>query len=154
MSRFAEHKVQHHFLGAVSVSFMIATGADIKPLKCLLFMRMVKSRILFEQMLGRGTRVISPTNLQAVTADAARKERFVIVDAVGVVEQAKVAPFDNPNLRGTLIAIQQRNEQTLDQVSVDRVLETGFSSDATAKARSFGAAWPSLLDELNTALVA
>src|SRR6185295_4125662 len=49
---------------------------------------------------------------------------------------AAVAPFDNPNLRNTLIAIQQRNEQTLDQVSVDRVLESGFSADATAKART------------------
>src|SRR5262249_3991255 len=42
---------------AVTVD-MIATGTDIKPLECLLFLRSVKSRILFEQMLGRGTRVI------------------------------------------------------------------------------------------------
>ena len=69
---------------------MIATGTDVKPLECLLFMRNVKSRVLFEQMKGRGTRVISPTDLQAVTPDAARKTHFVIVDAVGVVEQDKV----------------------------------------------------------------
>jgi len=50
--------------------------------------------------------------------------------------EAAVTPFHNPVLRNTLIAIQQRNEQTLDQVSVDRVLETGFSADATAKART------------------
>ena len=43
---------------AVTVD-MIATGTDIKPLEVLLFMRAVKSRVLFEQMLGRGTRVIS-----------------------------------------------------------------------------------------------
>src|SRR5919197_153757 len=43
---------------AVTVD-MIATGTDIKPLEALLFMRTVKSRGLFEQMLGRGTRVIS-----------------------------------------------------------------------------------------------
>ena len=35
-------------------------------------MRPVKSRVLFEQMLGRGTRVINPTDLIAVTPDAAR----------------------------------------------------------------------------------
>ena len=74
---------------AVTVD-MIATGTDIKPLEVLLFMRPVKSRLLFEQMLGRGTRVINPTDLIAVTPDALRKTHFVIVDAVGVVDGAKV----------------------------------------------------------------
>lgn len=55
----------------------------------LMFLRTIKSRLLFEQMLGRGTRVINPTNLVVVTPDAKRKDRFVIVDAVGVVAQAK-----------------------------------------------------------------
>ena len=72
---------------AVTVD-MIATGTDIKPLEVLLFMRAVRSRVLFEQMLGRGTRVISDTDFQAVTTTPhARKTRFVIVDAVGVTEQ-------------------------------------------------------------------
>ncbi len=238
----AAFRNSYHPRIAVTVD-MIATGTDIKPLECLLFLRTVKSRILFEQMLGRGTRVISPTDLQSVTADAPRKERFVIVDAVGVVDQAKVdtqtlerkrsvafdklleavalgardedtlsslagrlarlartlteqddysiaaasggqavgdlarslldaldpdqqlavaqatagtpdlseaqiaqaaeqlieaavTPFHNPVLRNTLVGIQQRNEQTLDQVSVDRVLEARYSADATAKARA------------------
>ncbi|MBI3979354.1 MAG: DEAD/DEAH box helicase family protein [Chloroflexi bacterium] len=74
---------------AVTVD-MIATGTDIKPLEVLLFMRPVRSRVLFEQMLGRGTRVINPGDLQIVTGDARRKDRFVVVDAVGVVEQPKV----------------------------------------------------------------
>lgn len=73
---------------AVSVD-MIATGTDIKPLECLLFMRMVRSQGYFEQMKGRGTRVISDTDLAAVTADAGHKTHFVIVDAVGVCEQDK-----------------------------------------------------------------
>jgi type I restriction enzyme R subunit len=74
---------------AVSVD-MIATGTDIKPVEALLFMRLVKSPGLFEQMLGRGTRIIQPTDLQAVTPDAMVKDRFVIVDAVGAVEHPKV----------------------------------------------------------------
>ncbi len=74
---------------AVTVD-MIATGTDIKPLEILLFMRMVTSRGLFEQMLGRGTRVISPTDLQAVTPDATVKTHFIIVDAVGIVDNPKV----------------------------------------------------------------
>ncbi len=75
---------------AVTVD-MIATGTDIKPLEVLLFMRAVRSRVLFEQMLGRGTRIISETDFQAVTTTPnARKTRFVIVDAVGVTEQELV----------------------------------------------------------------
>ena len=85
----ADFRNSYHPRIAVTVD-MIATGTDIRPLEVLLFMRAVKSRVLFEQMLGRGTRVIQPTDLQAVTPDADRKDRFVIVDAVGVVEQEKV----------------------------------------------------------------
>jgi type I restriction enzyme R subunit len=70
---------------AVTVD-MIATGTDVKPLEIVFFMRTVKSRIYFEQMKGRGVRVISPTDLKSVTPDAGEKTRFVIVDAVGVTE--------------------------------------------------------------------
>jgi type I restriction enzyme R subunit len=65
---------------------MIATGTDVKPLECLVFMRSVKSRTYFEQMLGRGVRVIDDTEFQSVTNDARRKDRFVVVDAVGVMD--------------------------------------------------------------------
>jgi type I restriction enzyme R subunit len=75
---------------AVTVD-MIATGTDIKPVEILIFMRAVRSRILFEQMLGRGTRVISQTDLRGVNpGDGIQKDHFVIVDAVGIVEQEKV----------------------------------------------------------------
>ncbi len=84
----AAFRNSYHPRIAVTVD-MISTGTDIKPLEVLLFMRPVKSRVLFEQMLGRGTRVISATDLQAVTPDARTKTHFVIVDAVGVVEQEK-----------------------------------------------------------------
>ncbi len=70
---------------AVTVD-MIATGTDVKPLECVFFMRMVKSRSFFEQMRGRGVRVVNPTDLQGVTPDATTKDRFVLVDAVGVTE--------------------------------------------------------------------
>jgi type I restriction enzyme R subunit len=65
---------------------MIATGTDVRPLECLLFMRSVKSRTYFEQMVGRGVRVIDDTEFQSVTDDAKRKDGFVIVDAVGVMD--------------------------------------------------------------------
>ncbi len=73
---------------AVSVD-MIATGTDVKPLECLLFMRNVKSANYLEQMKGRGTRVVDKATLQTVTPDTDAKTRFVIVDAVGVLEGDK-----------------------------------------------------------------
>jgi type I restriction enzyme, R subunit len=69
---------------------MIATGTDVKPLECLVFMRSVKSRTYFEQMIGRGVRVIDDTDFQAVTDDAKSKDRFIVVDAVGVTETSLV----------------------------------------------------------------
>jgi len=68
---------------------MISTGTDIKPVECLIFMRDVKSRVLFEQMKGRGTRVISSEDLQSVTPDAKYKTHFIIIDAVGVTDNDK-----------------------------------------------------------------
>ena len=57
---------------AVTVD-MIATGTDVKPLECVFFMRSVKSRTYFEQMKGRGVRVIGDADFQAVTPDAGRR---------------------------------------------------------------------------------
>jgi len=73
---------------AVSVD-MIATGTDIRPLECVMFMRDVKSQAYYEQMKGRGTRIISRDELHKVTPDAPGKSRFVLVDCVGVTETDK-----------------------------------------------------------------
>ncbi len=82
---------------AVTVD-MIATGTDVKPLECLLFMRNISSAAYFEQMKGRGCRVVNPDVLQSVTPDAPGgvKTHFVIVDAVGVTESEKTlsTPLD------------------------------------------------------------
>jgi type I restriction enzyme, R subunit len=74
---------------AVTVD-MIATGTDVKPLECLLFMRDVKSKNYFEQMKGRGTRTIDLDALKKVTNEAKfPKDHFVIVDAIGVTKSLK-----------------------------------------------------------------
>ena len=74
---------------AVTVD-MIATGTDVKPLECLLFMRDVKSINYFEQMKGRGTRTIDLDSLKKVTPTARfTKDHFVIVDAIGVTKSLK-----------------------------------------------------------------
>ena len=68
---------------AVTVD-MIATGTDIRPLEIVFFLRAVKSRTMFEQMKGRGSRVVTSTELQNVTPDGRSKDHFVIIDAVGL----------------------------------------------------------------------
>ncbi|QUD86234.1 type I restriction endonuclease subunit R [Phenylobacterium montanum] len=73
---------------AVTVD-MIATGTDIKPVEVLIFMRDVKSALYFEQMKGRGVRTINTADLINVTPDAKGKDRFILIDAVGVSESAK-----------------------------------------------------------------
>ncbi|MDP2211862.1 MAG: type I restriction-modification enzyme R subunit C-terminal domain-containing protein [Candidatus Aquicultor sp.] len=76
---------------AVTVD-MIATGTDVKPLECLLFMRDVKSRNYFEQMKGRGTRTLDMDDLQKVTPSAvSAKTHYVIIDAIGVTKSLKTA---------------------------------------------------------------
>lgn len=55
---------------------LLTTGIDVPSITTLVFMRRVKSRILFEQMLGRATRICPEIN----------KEKFDIYDPVGVYE--------------------------------------------------------------------
>lgn len=74
---------------AVTVD-MIATGTDVKPIECLIFLRDVRSKNYFEQMKGRGTRTLSKDDLQKVTPSATdNKDHFVIIDAVGVTKSKK-----------------------------------------------------------------
>ena len=76
---------------AVTVD-MIATGTDVRPLECLLFMRDVKSRNYFEQMKGRGTRTLEHDDLKKVSPSAVSgKTHYVIVDAIGVTKSLKTA---------------------------------------------------------------
>lgn len=93
---------------AVTVD-MISTGTDIKPLEIVFFMRAVKSRTLFEQMKGRGCRTISPDELRGVTGDATAKDRFVLVDAIGIDPNAlnETKPLDRRRYE-TLKALMEK----------------------------------------------
>lgn len=55
---------------------LLTTGVDVPSITSLVFMRRVKSRILFEQMLGRATRLCSEID----------KDMFDIYDPVGVYD--------------------------------------------------------------------
>ena len=103
---------------------MIATGTDIKPVEIVFFMRNVRSRNYFEQMKGRGVRTISQTEFNSVTPDALDKERFVVVDAVGVTENElgesfsldrhPTVPFDKLL---DLVAMGNREPETLSSLA-------------------------------------
>jgi type I restriction enzyme R subunit len=88
-SVLSQFRNDYHPRIAVTVD-MVATGTDIKPLECLLFMRDVKSINYFEQMKGRGTRTIDLDSMRKVTPTAKfTKDHFVIVDAIGVTKSLK-----------------------------------------------------------------
>lgn len=98
---------------AVTVD-MIATGTDIKPVECLIFLRDVKSEGYYEQMKGRGVRTVENATLKQVTPDAQTKTRFVIVDAVGVTEGKKT--ISQPLERKRAVAF----DKLIDQIAQGR----------------------------------
>ena len=105
---------------AVTVD-MISTGTDVKPIECLVFMRGVRSAAFFEQMKGRGVRVISSARLRAVTPSARVKDRFVVVDAVGVCE----------NVRSGSRPLDRQPSKSFDRV-LNYVARGGTDPDALA----------------------
>jgi len=75
--------------GVVLTVDLLSTGVDIPWLEAIVFLRPIRSRILFEQMLGRGTR----------RSDAIHKTHFTVFDAVGVLEyfrNASAFTFEPP----------------------------------------------------------
>ena len=113
---------------AVTVD-MIATGTDVKPIEMVVFMRMVRSRNFFEQMKGRGVRTINDHDLLQVTPDATHKDRFVLVDAVGVTETKLIETTPLERKRGVSL------EKLLHQVSLGQVSEDLVSTLASRLAR-------------------
>lgn len=139
-----EFRISYNPRIAVTVD-MIATGTDVRPIEIVMFMRSVKSRVLFEQMKGRGGRVVKVDELRAVTPDAKSKTRFVMVDCVGLsecqmndsrpLEKAPGISFDklldhvasgglNPELLSSLASRLIRLELQLDQRDHARIKET------------------------------
>ena len=107
----------------VTVS-LLATGVDIPPLECIVFMRDVRSEALFQQMLARGSRRIDPESLELVTPDAPEKTRFVVVDAVGVTDDGHFAQDSH---------IPRRRQHLLDgrRVRIADLLSGGLLASGT-----------------------
>lgn len=74
---------------AVTVN-MVSTGVDIKPLNNLVFLRAIKSKILYNQMMGRGTRKYEGKN------------RFRVFDCVGLLDyHDETPPFNTTTVQYT-----------------------------------------------------
>jgi type I restriction enzyme R subunit len=90
---------------AVTVD-MIATGTDVRALECVIFLRAVRSAVLFEQMKGRGARSIDDEDLRERTPGAEEsvppvtKDRFLLIDAAGVTLSPLVDARPLPKSRG------------------------------------------------------
>jgi type I restriction enzyme R subunit len=113
---------------AVTVD-MIATGTDVKAIEVLIFLRDVRSAVYFEQMRGRGVRTIDPAVLETITPDAGAKDRFILIDAVGVTESLKSRA--TPLEREPAVAF----EKLLEQVASGRSDEDAVSTLAGRLAR-------------------
>ncbi|MCF6174661.1 MAG: DEAD/DEAH box helicase family protein [Victivallaceae bacterium] len=85
---------------------MLSTGVDIPAIEMVVFMRMVKSRILWVQMLGRGTRLCEEIN----------KEKFTIFDCFNgdLIEYFKGATDFNVTLTKATIPIAEIIERIYD----------------------------------------
>lgn len=104
---------------AVTVE-MIATGTDVRAIEALIFLRDVQSAGLFEQMRGRGVRTIDAVTLATVTPGAGAKDRFVLVDAVGVTDSLRMQAVPLESER--VIGFEKLLEQVASTKSLTQIL--------------------------------
>lgn len=88
---------------AVTVD-LLTTGIDVPKISNLVFLRRIKSRILYEQMLGRATRL----------CDEIGKEVFMIYDAVRLYEALEDYTQMKPVLPSTKTTFTQLAEELAD----------------------------------------
>ncbi len=132
-AKFAEdliNRFRNDFDPRIAVTVdMIATGTDVRAIEVLIFLRDVRSSVYFEQMRGRGVRSIDRAELAKVTPDAGAKDRFVLIDAVGVTDSLKVQAV--PLERDKAIAF----DKLLEQVASGRSDETAVATLAARLSR-------------------
>lgn len=112
---------------AVSVD-QVSTGTDIKPIECLLVMRFVQSRSLWEQMKGRGVRKIEANEFWAVTPGAREKgvvkDHFVIVDCVGLTDEDRAWAETRPLDRKPTVPLKNLLQDIAQGITSDDLLST------------------------------
>ena len=127
--------------GVVVTVDMLSTGVDIPDLEFIVFLRPVKSRILFEQMLGRGTRK---------GEHHPDKSHFVVFDCFGgtLLEYFRnatdiTADLPEPELRTIVEVIEDIWENRDRDYNIKRLVKRLHRIDKqmSAKAREMFAAY-------------
>jgi len=77
-----------------------------------------------------------------------------MAEAARQLRAVAIAPFEEPLLRQALIELHQRTEMTVDQVSVDEVLSTGFDAQATEAARGMVESFRVFIEQNKDAIAA
>lgn len=89
---------------------LLTTGVDIPSITNLVFLRRVRSRILYEQMLGRATR----------RCDEIGKDHFMIYDAVGIYETLKPYTDMKPVVTKPTVTLDVLTEELAQIVSEEQ----------------------------------
>lgn len=92
---------------------LLTTGIDVPSITNLVFMRRVKSRILFEQMLGRATRLCPEIH----------KTHFDIFDPVGVYDSLEDVNTMKPVVANPSASFEQLIEEMKAPIDSDDVLQ-------------------------------
>jgi len=99
-----------------------------------------EDRRRIEQITGKPVKRLIHNLLDSINIDKNRekaKEKYEIeIPTKEQIELTKkemidesCSPFDNPDLRNLLIELKEKREQIIDDISIDEVLETGFTTD-------------------------
>jgi type I restriction enzyme, R subunit len=122
-----DFRTDPRFRIAVSVD-QISTGTDIKPVECLLVLRMVQSRSYWEQMKGRGVRKMDAHEFWAVTPGARDegvfKDHFVIVDCVGLTDEDRAWAETRPLDRKPNVPLKTLLQDVAQGITSDELLST------------------------------
>ena len=111
---------------------LLTTGIDVSPICHLVFLRRVKSRILYEQMIGRATR----------RCDDIGKTVFKIYDPVDLYASLQAVNTMQPLVKDPNVTL----EQLIDELNHPASYETAGSSPGSTHAHD-------VLDQLNQKLM-
>ena len=104
---------------AISVG-MLDTGVDVRELVNLVFAKPIYSYTRFWQMIGRGTRLLEPTNMKPWCT---HKEHFLIMDCWDNFEYFKLNPKGKDTTNATPLPVKRA------QIRIDKI-EEALSKDA------------------------
>ncbi|MEZ5478329.1 MAG: type I restriction-modification system endonuclease [Thiolinea sp.] len=121
--RIKEFKNERYPNIAITVD-LLTTGIDVKPICNLVFLRRVKSRILFEQMIGRATR----------RCDEIGKTVFRIYDPVDIYAALSDVNTMKPLVKNPNITLAQLTQELTDPDILQAALEAPGETEGKSQA--------------------